>query len=54
MILPDVWNVELDFSGEMPVHIEPVEEHLCTDTGLLLFRQLDPILWVKATPVPGG
>lgn len=41
MILHDVWNVELDFSPEKLVQIEPVQEHLSSDTGLLLFRQLD-------------
>jgi hypothetical protein len=41
MILQDVWDVELDFSSERRIQIEPVQEHLCTDTGLLLFRQLD-------------
>ena len=41
MILHDVWNVQVDFSPKLPIEIEPVEEHLSTDTGLLLFRQLD-------------
>ena len=41
MILHDVWNVEVDFSPELPIEIEPVKEHLSTDTGLLLFRQFD-------------
>lgn len=41
MILHDVWNLEIDFSPERRIEIEPVQEHLCTDTGLLLFRQLD-------------
>jgi hypothetical protein len=41
MILHDVWNLEIDFSAEMPIEVTPVEEHLSTDTGLLLFRQLD-------------
>lgn len=41
MILQDVWSLELDFSSENPIHLEPVQEHLSTDAGLLLFRQLD-------------
>ena len=41
MILHDVWNVKVDFSPELPIEIEPVQEHLSTDTGLLLFRQFD-------------
>lgn len=41
MILHDVWKLDLDFSCEKPIELEPVEEHLSTDTGLLLFRQLD-------------
>ena len=41
MILHDAWNVELDFSPEFAIELEPVEEHLSTDTGLLLFRQFD-------------
>ena len=41
MILYVVWNVELGFSLELPTEIEPVHEHLSTDTGLLLFRQFD-------------
>lgn len=41
MILHDVWNAELGFSPELPIEIEPVQEHLSTDTGLLLFRQFD-------------
>jgi hypothetical protein len=41
MILHDVWKLELDFSSEMRIELEPVQEHLSTDTGLLLFRELD-------------
>ena len=41
MIVHDIWNLEVDFSPERRIEIEPVQEHLCTDTGLLLFRQLD-------------
>ena len=41
MILHDVWNLELGFLPEKPIEIEPVQEYLSTDTGLLLFRQFD-------------
>lgn len=41
MILQDAWNFELDFHASKPIQLEPVQEHLSTDTGLLLFRQLD-------------
>ncbi len=41
MIVHDVWNLELDFSSQKPIVIEPVQELISTDTGLLLFRQLD-------------
>ena len=41
MILQDVWHVALGFSTGMPIEVEPVQEHLSTDTGLLLFRQFD-------------
>jgi hypothetical protein len=41
MISQDAWNLELDFSSPKPIQLEPVQEHLSTDTGLLLFRQLD-------------
>ena len=41
MIVHDVWSLELDFSSQKRIELEPVEEHLSTDTGLLLFRELD-------------
>lgn len=41
MILQDVWDLELDFSTRKPILIEPVEEPITTDAGLLLFGQLD-------------
>ena len=41
MILQNVRNVQGDFSPTLPMEMEPVEEHLSADTGLLLFRQLD-------------
>jgi len=33
MILHDVWNVKVDFSPELSIEIEPVQEHLSTDIG---------------------
>ena len=48
MILQDVWHVALGFSTGMPIEVEPVQEHLSTDTGLLLFRQFDDELEVDA------
>jgi hypothetical protein len=41
MISQDAWNLELDFHPQTPIQLEPVQEHLSTDTGLLLFRQRD-------------
>jgi len=41
MMVHDIWNLEVDVSPERRIEIEPVQEPLCTDTGLLLFRQLD-------------
>jgi hypothetical protein len=41
MISQDAWNLELGFHAQKTIQLEPVQEHLSTDTGLLLFRQLD-------------
>lgn len=41
MISQEAWNLQLDFHPEKPIQLEAVQEHLSTDTGLLLFRQLD-------------
>lgn len=48
MSLHDVWNLEIGFSPAKPIEIQPVAEHLSTDTGLLLFRQLDEQLELTA------
>jgi hypothetical protein len=48
MILQDVWKLELDFLPDQSIELEPVKEHLSTDTGLLLFRQLDEQLGFTA------
>jgi hypothetical protein len=49
MISQDAWNLELDFHSQQPIQLEPVQEHLSTDTGLLLFRQLDEELGLTET-----
>jgi hypothetical protein len=41
MILQDVWQLSLGFFPGKRVAIEPVEEDISTDAGLLLFRQFD-------------
>jgi hypothetical protein len=41
MVSQEAWHLELDFHSQTPLLVEPVQEHLSTDTGLLLFRQLD-------------
>ena len=38
MMVQDGWHVELGFSTERSIEVQPVQEHLSTDTGLLLFR----------------
>jgi len=49
MTSQDTWNLGLDFHPQKPIELEPVQEHLSTDTGLLLFRQLDEELGLTAT-----
>jgi len=41
MSLHDVWRLDLDFLTKKTISVEPVEEMLSTDGGLLLFRQFD-------------
>ena len=41
MSLHDVWQLNLDFLPQKSICIEPVEENLSTDAGLLIFRQWD-------------
>ena len=41
MSLHDVWQVAFDFLPKKPVSVEPVDENLSTDAGLLIFRQWD-------------
>jgi len=41
VIVHDAFRLELDFFAQQPVRIEPLQEQLSSDAGLLLFRQLD-------------
>lgn len=41
MSLHDVWQLSLDFLQGRAVCVEPVEENLSTDAGLLVLRQFD-------------
>ena len=41
MSLHDVWQLEFGFFSEKAVCVEPVEESVSTDAGLLIFRQFD-------------
>jgi Transposase DDE domain group 1 len=41
MSLHDVWPLNFDFLPQKPVFVEPVQELLSTDAGLLVFRQWD-------------
>ena len=41
MSLHDVWQLAFDFLPKKPVFVQPVDENLSTDAGLLIFRQWD-------------
>jgi len=41
MSLHDVWQLDFGFFSGKPVCVEPVEENLSSDAGLLIFRQWD-------------
>jgi len=41
MSLHDVWQLAFNFLPKKPVCVEPVDENLSTDAGLLIFRQWD-------------
>ena len=41
MSLQDVWHLDFDFRPHQTICVEPVEENLSTDAGLLIFRQFD-------------
>ena len=49
MILHNVWQVTVDFFPKTPICIQPVEENLSSDAGLLVFRQWDEQLgWTES------
>jgi hypothetical protein len=41
MSLQDVWRLDFGFLPHQTICVEPVEEQLSTDAGLLIFRQFD-------------
>ncbi len=41
MSLHDVWQLDFDFFSCKPICVEPVNQNLSTDAGLLIFRQFD-------------
>lgn len=48
MILQSVWQKSFGFLGSKPIVVEPVEEHLTSDAGLLPIRQFDEQIGVTA------
>ncbi len=48
MILRSAWQTSFDFLGSKPIVVEPVEEHLTSDAGLLPIRQFDEQIWLTA------
>jgi hypothetical protein len=44
MSLHDVWQLNLDFLPQKSICVEPVDEQISTDAGLLIFRQWDQTL----------
>ena len=41
MNLHDVWQLTLDFLSNKSISVQPVQENISTDAGLLIFRQWD-------------
>ena len=41
MSLHDVWQLDFDFFSSKSIFVEPADENLSTDAGLLIFRQFD-------------
>ena len=41
MNLHDVWQLTLDFLPNKSISVQPVQENISTDAGLLIFRQWD-------------
>ena len=41
MNLHDIWQLTLDFLPNKSISVQPVQENISTDAGLLIFRQWD-------------